>query len=100
MNGRTTQENGRLGSNMTSRNNRKRKKMTDMKTPAELYYVTFKGQQAMLYNSYKQIIRKFNVDSEIVNAQVSGNGKDTYVAIVTKDGRSYLYRSDGVLVRR
>ena len=88
---------------MTSRSSKAKKKtrkQTDMKTPAELYYVTFKGQQAMLYNSYKQIIRKFNVGAEIVNAQVAGSGKDTYVAIVTKDGRSYLYRSDGVLVRR
>lgn len=71
-----------------------------MSTPVDIYYVTYTGKNAILYNGHKQIIRKFNVGSDIVNAQVTGAGKECYVALVTKDGRNYLYRSDGVLVRR
>ena len=38
--------------------------------------------------------------ADVVNAQVTGAGKNTYVAIVTKDGHNYLYNSDGQMIRK
>ena len=64
------------------------------------YYATFKGKQVDLYNYNKQLIRRFNMKSDVVNAQVSGAGKDAYVAIVCKDGKNFLYKSNGQLVRQ
>ena len=64
------------------------------------YYATFAGKRVDLYNYNKQLIRRYNMKSDVVNAQVTGAGKDTYVAIVCKDGRSYLYKSNGQLVRQ
>lgn len=63
-------------------------------------YVSFKGKTADLYSNSKQIIRRFRVASEIVNAQVQDAGKDAFVAITTKDGKTFLYKSNGQLVRR
>ena len=64
------------------------------------YYATFLGKKVDLYNYNKQLIRRFNMKSEVVNAQVTGAGKEAYVAIVCKDGRNYLYKSNGQLVRQ
>lgn len=63
-------------------------------------YVSFKGKTADLYNNSKQIIRRFRAATEIVNAQVQTSGKDTFVAITMKDGKTLLYKSNGQLVRR
>ena len=54
-----------------------------MSNLSELYYATFDKKSVILYNGYKQIIRKFNMMADVVNAQVTGAGKNTYVAIVT-----------------
>ena len=64
------------------------------------YYATFKGKKVDLYRHDKRLIRRFNLKADVVNAQVQKAGKDTYVAIVTTDGRSYLYKSNGTLVRQ
>ena len=64
------------------------------------YYAVFKGKKVDLYNYNKMLIRRFNMKADVVNAQVSGSGKEAYVAIVTTDGKSYLYKSDGTLMRR
>ncbi len=69
------------------------------KTPHEMYYATFKGKKVDLYTYDKRLIRRFNMNAEVVNAQIQSAGKDTYVAIVCKDGKSYLYKSNGTLVR-
>ena len=37
--------------------------------------------------------------ADVVNAQVSGAGKDTVIAIVCSNGKSYLYKSNGQLLR-
>ena len=63
------------------------------------YYATFSGKRVDLYNYNKQLLRRYNMKADVVNAQVSGSGKDAYVAIVTKDGKNYLYKSNGQLVR-
>ena len=36
------------------------------------YYATFSGKRVDLYNYNKQIIRRFNMKSDVVNAQVTG----------------------------
>lgn len=63
------------------------------------YYATFSGKRVDLYNYNKQLIRRFNMKADVVNAQVSGSGKNASVAIVLKDGKSYLYKSNGQLIR-
>ena len=72
-----------------------------MKTdPAYIYYAEFKGKVCNLRNMERRLIRQFTMKSDIVNAQVSGAGKETIVAIVCKDGQTYVYSSDGRLLRR
>ncbi len=63
------------------------------------YYATFSGKKVDLYNFNKQLIRRYNMKADVVNAQVSGSGKDAVVAIVLKDGKSYLYKSNGQMLR-
>ncbi len=63
------------------------------------YYATFMGKRVDLYNYNKQLIRRYNMKADVVNAQVSGAGKDAVVAIVCKDGKNFLYKSNGQLVR-
>lgn len=63
------------------------------------YYATFSGKRVDLYNYNKQLLRRYNMKADVVNAQVSGAGKDAIVAIVCKDGKSFLYKSNGQLIR-
>lgn len=64
------------------------------------YYATFLKKRVDLYNLDKQLIRRFNMKAEVVNAQVSGAGKESIVAITMKDGKTVIYKSDGTLVRK
>lgn len=66
----------------------------------QMYYATFKGKKVDLYRFDKRLIRRFNMKSDVVNAQIQKAGQETYVAIVTKDGKAYLYKSNGTLVRQ
>lgn len=63
-------------------------------------YVTYKQKTVDLYNQNKQFIRRFRMKSDVVNAQVQKAGQDTLVAITTKDGKTYIYKSNGQLVRQ
>lgn len=63
-------------------------------------YVNFKGKSATLYDNYKTVIRRFRAQADIVNAQVSGAGKDAIIALTMKNGKTVLYKSDGTIVRR
>lgn len=62
--------------------------------------MTFKGKRAELYSDTKQIIRHFRTKTDIVNAQVHGSGDDSIIALTCKDGKTYLYKSNGQVVRR
>lgn len=74
---------------------------TTMKNdPAHTYYAEFSGKTCNLRNLEKKIIRRFILQSDIVNAQVMKAGEDVVVAIVCKDGHSYIYSSDGRLIRK
>lgn len=64
------------------------------------YYVQFKKKKVDLYNQYKQLIRRFNVKADVVNAQVTGAGQECYVAITMSNGKTELYKSNGQLVRK
>jgi hypothetical protein len=68
--------------------------------PANIYYAEFSGKTCNLRNIEKKLIRKFVMQSDIVNAQVSKAGNDTIVAIVCKDGCTYVYSSSGKLIRK
>jgi len=63
-------------------------------------FVTFKGKYADLFNDNKQIVRRFHVSNDIVNAQVSGNGNNATVSLTTRDGKTVVYRATGQIVRR
>ena len=65
-----------------------------------MMYVNFKGKTAKLYKDNKQIVRQFKVQSDIVNAQVSGAGENAVVALTMKNGKTVLYKSDGTIMRR
>ena len=65
-----------------------------------LYYATFKGKKVDLYNQNKQLIRRFNMKSDVVNAQVTGSGQDSIVAITMKNGKTEVYKSNGQLIRK
>lgn len=67
--------------------------------PYKTYYATFKDTHVDLYNMNKSLIRRFNVRAQVVNAQVNNAGDNTTIAIVTKDGKTYLYKSNGTLIR-
>lgn len=62
-------------------------------------YVNFKGRSAYLYKEDASIIRQFRVAADIVNAQVSGAGENAVVALTTVDGKTFLYRSNGSIIR-
>lgn len=68
--------------------------------PAKTYYASFKGKAVELRNMEKRLIRKFMMKSDVVNAQVSGYGENSQVAIVMKDGNTYVYSASGRLIRK
>ena len=63
-------------------------------------FTSFKGKVVDLYDDNAKIIRRFQMRADVVNAQVSGSGKDAQVAITMKDGHFEVYKSSGVLTRR
>lgn len=63
-------------------------------------YANWKKKTVMLYNDYGKIVRQFTAAAEVVDAVVSGNGKDATVAVTMKDGKTVLYKSNGQIVRR
>ena len=64
------------------------------------YVVSFSGRQVDVFDYAGKFVRRFNARAEVVNAVVNGSGKDSTVAITTKDGRFEVYRSDGSVIRR
>lgn len=58
-------------------------------------FANWKNKTVMLYNDYGKIIRQFTVQADVVDAVVSGSGKDATIAITTKNGKTVLYKSNG-----
>ena len=61
------------------------------------YFASFKGKNAKVYEFNGQVYRTFQMKFDIVNAIID-NASQT-IAITTKDGRTTLYRLDGMKLR-
>lgn len=61
---------------------------------------TFKNKRCLIYNDNMQLIRQFSVPYEIVNVQISGQGNAANISITTKNGKVFLYKATGQLIRR
>lgn len=63
-------------------------------------FANWKNKTVSLYNTNGQIIRKFSVKAEVVDAVVSGAGKDAVIAITMKNGKTEVYKSNGQIIRK
>lgn len=63
-------------------------------------FANWKNKTVYLYNDNGQIIRKFSAKAEVVDAAISGKGKDATIAITMKNGKTELYKSNGQLIRK
>jgi len=64
------------------------------------YLTSFKGKQVDLFDYEGRPIRRFITQAEVVNATVSGAGKNATVAITMKGGKYVVYKADGTMIRR
>ena len=71
-----------------------------MSNNTQNYVVSFKGSNIDLFDYTGKIIRRFKATAEVVNAQVSGYGKNATIAVTMKNGKFIIYRADGTIVRR
>ena len=59
------------------------------------------GKRVTLYTDTKIQFRQINVPHNVVGVQVSGDSRtDTMVSIAMDNGRTWLYKSSGTLVRQ
>ena len=63
-------------------------------------FANWKNKVVKIYKDNGQIIRQFSVRAEVVDAVISGAGKDATVAITMKNGKTELYKSNGQLIRK
>ena len=70
--------------------------------PAKIYYAEIESNKKIvnLRNLEKRLIRRFSMSADVVNAQVSGYGDDTVIAIVMNNGQTHVYSASGRLIRR
>ena len=66
----------------------------------DFYYCNFKDKNVELRAFDKRLIRKFTMKAKVVNAQVTGAGKDANVAITIVGGKTFIYKADGRLIRK
>lgn len=64
--------------------------------PNRSYHMQISGRTAGLYNDWGQLIRRFSMRTNVVQATTSGE----MVTICTDDGYTHIYKWDGALVRR
>ena len=64
--------------------------------PNRSYHMTMSGRSAELYNDWGQLIRRYNMRTNVVQATTSGE----MVTICTDDGYTHVYKWDGTFVRR
>ena len=63
-------------------------------------FANFKKKLVKIYKDNGQIIRQFSVAAEVVDAVVTGGGKDAKIAITMKNGKTVIYKSNGQIVRQ
>ena len=68
--------------------------------PAKIYYAEIDKRVVNLRNLEKRLIRKFVMSADVINAQVTGYGDDTKIAIVMNNGQTHVYSASGRLIRR
>lgn len=64
------------------------------------YALSFKGRQVDMFDYTGKFVRRFMARADVVNAVINGSGKDSTIAITTKDGKFEIYKSNGTVVRR
>ena len=64
--------------------------------PNRSYHMQFSGRSAELYNDWGQLIRRYNMRTNVIQATTTGE----LVTICTDDGYTHIYRWDGVFIRR
>ena len=66
-----------------------------------MLYAEWSGKQVKVYTQYKQIVRRFNVNHDVVGVQISGDSPtDALVAIAQSNGKTDVYKTSGAIVRR
>ncbi len=66
-----------------------------------MLYAEWSGTKVKLYSETKMLLRQFNVPHNVVGVQVSGkNLDDGMVSIAMDNGRTYLYKANGQLIRQ
>ena len=64
--------------------------------PNRSYHMRFSGRSAELYNDWGQLIRRYNMRTNVIQATTSGE----LVTICTDDGYTHIYKWDGTFMRR
>ena len=66
-----------------------------------MLYAEWSGTHVSLFDHTRRLVRKFNARANVVGVQVSGDGSmDAKVAITMCNGKTDLYASSGVLIRK
>lgn len=66
-----------------------------------MLYAEWSGHQVVIYTHAKIMVRRINVPHNVVGVQISGDStSDAMVAIAMDNGRTCLYKSSGVCVRK
>jgi len=62
-------------------------------------FCEWQDKRVKLYDDTRVLRRTYNVRYPVVGVQVSGEGNAARVAIAMSNGRTALYRGDGVCIR-
>ena len=66
-----------------------------------MLFAEWSGNRVSVYNHHKQLVRRINVRHDVIGVQISGDSEtEAMVAIAQSNGKTDLYKSSGLLVRR
>jgi len=66
-----------------------------------MLYAEWEGRKVTVYTETKRIVRKFLMPAAVVGVQVSGDSEtEGRVAIAMDNGRTWLYKTNGQLIRK
>jgi hypothetical protein len=76
-------------------------KIPERKEQIKMIIAEWSGKRVTLYTDTKIQFRQINVPHNVVGVQVSGDSRtDAMVSIAMDNGRTWLYKSSGTLVRQ